>query len=58
MLKAHVVENKNNIVDKWFFCSQIIEFMDLGGYLNPDYALELRYEKLKCNKSDIYIRKA
>ncbi len=26
--------------------------------LNPHYALELRYEKLKCNKSAIYIRKA
>ncbi len=25
---------------------------------NPDYALELRSEKLKCNKSAIYIRKA
>lgn len=26
--------------------------------LNPHNALELCYEKLKCNKSDIYIRKA
>ncbi len=28
------------------------------GTLNPDYALELCHEKLKCNESATYIRKA
>jgi len=38
----------------------MIRFLGLikNSPLNPHYALELRYEKLKCNKSAIYIRKA
>jgi len=37
---------------------QRVTSIDFVSIFNPNYALELRYEKLKCNKSAIYIRKA
>jgi len=47
-------QKKILIGDEYFF----VDLVFYHRILNPHYALEFRHEKLKCNKSAIYIRKA